>query len=331
MNAGAPPLIESGPAPLRFDPLPTLLAGQDGALTYWVRRDLLGEAVPGPEYLWQLAQVVRLARKLQADGSWKYARKDDTARENYSLLETYRSLRVLVEQYGLNRGHPALAAAAEYVFSCQTAEGNIRGIIGNQTMPYYHGAILELLIKAGYGADPRVHTGLDWLLAVRQDDGGWIVPTQAVPPRERDEAFWLGPPRPPDRSLPHAHMATGMALRAFAAHPGYRQRPEVLAAGRALKSRFFQADKYNDRKASTYWFKFQFPFWWTSLLTALDSLLKLGFERSDPDVTRGLAWFVDNQAEDGLWPTGYGKGRRAAENRRWAGLGICRLWGRPNS
>lgn len=71
MDAGAPPLIKSEPARLRLDPLPALLAGQDGALAHWVGRDLLGESVPGPESLWQRAEVVRLVHKQQPDGSWK--------------------------------------------------------------------------------------------------------------------------------------------------------------------------------------------------------------------------------------------------------------------
>jgi hypothetical protein len=311
---------------LRRDPLPALLEGTDQALAYFVRRDLLGKAVPGPQHLWQRGNVIGLLRKQRPDGSWPYAGKVDSARENYSLLATFRALRQLVEQYGLTRAHPAMPAAAKYVLSCQTAEGDIRGLLGNQYMPYYHGALLGLLVKAGFGDDGRVLKGMEWLLSQRQDDGGWIVPVQAVPYGERDDAFWLGPPRPPDRSLPHAHMATGMAIRAFAAHPGYHGRPEVVAAGRALKSRLFQPDRYSGRQAVAYWFKFQFPYWWTSLLTALDSLLKLGFARSDPDIAGGLAWFVEHQDEDGLWPTGYGKGRRAAENRRWVGLAIGRLF-----
>ncbi len=119
-----------------------------------------------------------------------------------------------------------------------------------------------------------------------------------------------------------------MALRAFAPHPGYRQRPEVIAAGACLKSRFFKPDKYNDRKAASYWCKFQYPFWWTSLLTALDTLGKLGLNAKDTDIARGLAWFIDNQARDGLWPTGYDKGQKAEAHRRWVGLAVCRMLGR---
>ena len=114
-------------------------------------------------------------------------------------------------------------------------------------------------------------------------------------------------------------------LRAFAAHPDYRQRPEVIAAGERLKERFFQADKYTDRKAPAYWLKFQFPFWWTSLLTALDSFAWLGFDRQDAAIAGGLAWFIENQSADGLWETGYGSGRSAERTRHWVGLAICRM------
>ncbi len=141
---------------LNTSPLPVLLNAQDKALDYFVRRDLLRETAAPPETLWHLPEADRLIKKQQANGSWKYAGKTDTPRQNYSLLETYRRLRLLVEQYALTRAHPALPKAAAYVFSCQTDEGDIRGILGNQTMPYYHGAILELLIKAGFVDAPQI-------------------------------------------------------------------------------------------------------------------------------------------------------------------------------
>jgi hypothetical protein len=312
---------------LGVDPRPTLLEWEHDALVYFTRRDLMDEDVPPIETLWDLPEPARLAKKQQADGSWKYPGKgiDPDSKQNYFLLETFRNLRVLAAMYGLTREHPAVRQAAAYLFSCQSEEGDIRGIIGNQYMPYYHGEILAILIGAGYADHPRIRHGLDWLLSMRQEDGGWIVPTQAVPSRKRDHAFWSGAPIPPDRSLPHAHLATGMVLRAFAVHPEYRNRPEVIRAGEALKSRFFQVDKFNDRKAKAYWFKFQFPFWWSNLLTALDSLAKMGFKREDEEIAQGLTWFIENQEADGLWPTGYGSGGKAEANRRWVGLAICRM------
>jgi hypothetical protein len=170
--------------------------------------------------------------------------------------------------------------------------------------------------------------GLDWLLSMRQEDGGWIVPAQAVPSRERGNAFWRAEPLGPDRSLPHAHLATGMALRALAAHPRYRHRRQALSAGEALKHRLLQADKHNSRRAKSYWLKFQFPFWWTSLVSALDTLSRLGFDAGDVDIERGLAWLHENQHADGLWPTRYDSGRKAPANRRWVGLAVCRVFKR---
>ena len=309
------------------DPLPALLDYPDPALTWFIHRDLLETAAGPVESLWELPEALRLVGKQQANGSWRYpARANHPATNaNYDLLETYRSLRILVEMYGFQAEHPTLGKAAEYVFSCQTDPGDIRGILGNQYMPYYHAAILEELIKAGYAKDARTLKGLQWLLSVRQADGGWIIPAQLVPSGCRTDQFWKGLPVPPDRSQPHAHLATGMILRAFAAHPDYWQLPEVVTAGERLKERFFLADKYNDRRAPSYWLKYQFPFWWPSLLTALDTLSWLGFDRNDKDITRGLAWFAANQSRDGLWETGYGFGKDAGHMRHWVGLAICRV------
>ncbi len=310
---------------LRADPLAALeSAASNEALAYWARRDLLDERVRPVDSLWSFREPTALLRRQQADGSWRFRGKCPSY-ANYSLLETFRILRILIGQYGLDRSHPQVARAAEYVLSCQTNEGDVRGILGNQYMPYYHGMLLDLLMRAGYEDDPRVVSGLDWLLSVRQEDGGWIIPVQAVPARSKTPRFWSGRPIEPDRSLPHSHLATGMALHPLAMQPAYRKRPEVIAAGIRLKERFFHPDRYNDRKAASYWTKFQYPHWWTDLLMALESLVAIGFTANDSDVERGLSWFVEHQDPDGLWPTGYDKGRNAAGMRCWVGLSICRV------
>jgi hypothetical protein len=51
----------------------------------------------------------------------------------------------------------------------------------------------------------------------------------------------------------------------------------------------------------------------------------IGFSRDDEEVERGLEWFITNQNDDGLWPTGYGKGKKAETMREWVGLAVCRM------
>lgn len=123
------------------------------------------------------------------------------------------------------------------------------------------------------------------------------------------------------------YFATDIILRGFVAHSRYRRKKEVVAAGMLLKSRFFKSDKYPDHRSAECWTKFQYPFWWSHLISALDSLGKMDFERDDPDVKRGLEWFLKNQEKSDLWPIGYGSDKNP--NRRdvplWVGLSICRM------
>ena len=312
---------------LKVNPIEELIKVEEPALSYYVRRDLLHEKVGEVTSLWQLHEPVKLVEKQQEDGCWRYVGSGAKKYPyfNHDLVETFRNLRTLVHMYGFNRKSSAIVSAAEYIFSNQHPEGDIRGILGTQYMPYYMGVIFELLILAGYQNDPRIERGLQWLLAVQQDDGGWIIPSQMVPAREKTADFWQQEPLPPDRSLPHAHLATGMVLRAFTAHPEYRQHECVIKAAASLKQRFFQVDKYNDRKSADYWVKFQYPFWWQNLLSALDTLGKLGYSKEDDDIQKGLDWFIRNQEQDGLWPTGYQSGKGAVRNRLWVGLAVCRV------
>lgn len=319
---------------LKIDPRPSLSRLGDSALEYWVKRDLLELKSADVRELWKLPAVKTILQMRNSEGGWDYPKKEYGGKSwgsDYRLLETFRQLRLLVELYGLDRRHPALNDVAAFIAGFQSARGDIRGIIGNQYMPYYQGAITELLIKAGYAQDACVSASLEWLLSMRQDDGGWIVPMQAVPTSRRSDELWSGDPIEPDRSKPSSHMATGMVLRAFAAEPQTVNPNEVMSAAELLASRFFTADKYHDRRHKDYWLKFQFPFWWTDLVSALDSITRLRVSWEDPAIESGLSWFLDNQDEDGLWETGYGKGRRAASNRAWVGLAICRILKRVES
>jgi len=309
---------------LQKNPLQRLLLSENPALLYFIRRDLLEEDAGPIEKLWALLEPAKLVKPQLADGCWKYQGKPTISDigTNYFLIETYRKLRILVEKYGFTRDHPALQKAAEYVFSCQTPEGDIRGILSNQYMPYYMGCLLELLIKSGFKDDQRVLKGLNWLLSHQQNDGAWINPLLAYKMQFFYEVANKDP-IPPDRTKPFSHLVTGMVLRAFAAHPVYCTLKEVKNAANLLKARFFCKDAYTSHQGVNYWISFQFPFWWTDLLSSLDSLCKLGFKRSDEDVRRGLDWFITNQQDDGLWKASYEK---HPEMNQWVTLAVCRVF-----
>ena len=322
-------------AQLKVDPVPALLSRGDAALHYFVRRDLLGED-PGPvERLWELPGAQKMLRKQQPDGSWPRRGENKHPAINYGLVETWRWLRILVEQYGLTRPHPAAERAAEFIFSCQTEEGDFRGILANQYATYYSGAILGLLVQVGYGDDPRAERAFQWLLSMRQADGGWSIP-MITHKLDRETQYRLSSeyaePIQLDRSKPFSHNATGMILRAFAVHPRYRHCEAAQTAAGLLKSRFFQPDAYTSYHDASYWLRFEYPFWWNNLVAALDSLSRMGLSGADGQIRRALDWLVEHQEEDGLWRVSYVKADEVEKDnlktrqmKPWISLAICRV------
>jgi hypothetical protein len=269
---------------LRRDPLPALLASDDAALVSLVRRDLLGETTALMN-LSELAAARRVVSRQQPDGRWIYpgGKPQVRSRAGYDQLETYRQLAVLVAKYGMDKRHPAVARAAAFLSSFQTDEGDYRGIYGRQYTPNYSAAITELLLKAGYEGSEQVESTMRWLFGMRQDDGGWAIPTRTLGLSLQvmlaaDETFR------PDPGRPSSHLITGIVLRALASHSRHRHSEEARAAADLLKSRFFRPDTYPDHAAPSYWLVFSYPFWWTDLLSALDSLARIGLPADDPDI-----------------------------------------------
>jgi len=323
---------------MNYDPLPPLLAAENPALRYFVRHDLLGEDVGPVNGLWGLPRALRLLKKQQEDGAWPPTGEKKHPAVNYRLIETWRQFRFLVEQYGFTREHPQCAQAAEYLFSTQTPTGDIRGFLANQYATYYTGAIFALLIQAGYAKDERIERGLQWLLDTRQDDQGWTIP---ILTHKLDGATTYrltseyAEPLEPIRSQPFSHHWTGMILRAFAAHPDYRHTPAILEAANLLKSRFFLPDSYTSYQSAEHWLHFDHPFWWTNLVTVLDTLSRIGLSKHDQQIRQALQWLIDHQEESGLWKTSYLKKHavekdtpKARETKLWVSLAICRVFKR---
>ena len=300
-------------AQLNFDPTSTLISLGNEAIVYFTKRDLLEQEVTPISQIWRLPEVQKILRNQQSDGSWKYAGKKAVIYPefHYPLFQTWKNFRVLVEQYELTKKHQAMRKAAEFLFSCQTEQGDIRGMLANQYATYYTGAILAHLIRAGYQDDPRVEKGLRWLISVRQDDGGWTIPI--ITHKFNRKAMYRltsenADPVEPDKSKPFSHNWTDMVLRAFAAHKEYRKCREARKAADLLKSRFFKPDVYTSYKAASNWVRF--AFWWPNIVTSLDSLSLMGYSKDDPDIRKALNWLVENQLSNGLWRITYLEGKR---------------------
>lgn len=314
---------------LNYDPVPPLISTKSRALLYFIKKDLLENEVGSIEQLWELDEARGILKKQKDEGSWKYpgGKKDMRSQENYDQLETYRQLGFLIEIYGFNNTHASIKHAAEFLCSFQTDKGDFRGIYGNQYSPNYSAGILELLIKAGYQNDSRVEKGLKWLLSVRQDDGGWAVPIRTNNAKWQ-EVMNSKEPLQPNRVKPFSYMITGVVLRAFAIYPKYRKSAEIKLAGELLLSRFFENDKYPDRRDKSYWTKFTFPFWFTDLLSSLDSLFFIGFTKEHPKIEKAMEWFRSEQEDDGNWNLNLLKGAKVKDYNLWINYLICRTFKR---
>jgi hypothetical protein len=274
---------------LKYDPIPWLLSCDDPAITAFVQRDLLGKRISIRD-LWELPEPQRLINKQQTNGSWLYPVKKPPP-FNYDLYETFNILGVLVGKYGFDRRHPAVEKGAAYVFSCQAPEGDYRGIYGNEPAHTYTPALMEILIQAGYQKHPSIEAAFRWLLATRQDDGGWAIPGRTRGKSYAGDCHDVASSQliEADRGKPFSHLVTGMVLRAFAAHSRHRRARAAKKAAALLKSRFFKPDKYSDRRGREYWTKFTYPFGFTDLLTSLDSLGRMDSGADDPDIKRAMA------------------------------------------
>jgi hypothetical protein len=312
---------------LDLDPGPSLACSGNAAISFFASRDLLGIETGSLSTLWDLPQARRILARQSRGGSWHYSggKSHVRSQSGYDQIETFRQAAALVEKFGFTREHAAIENAASFLFSCQAEEGDFRGIYANQYATTYVGAILEILVKAGYARDPRVTRAFRWLLKMRQSDGGWAIPwrTVGVPFSEFTDLRRHPEPIPPDRSKPSSHLVTGMVLRAFAAHPTRRSSAAALRAGELLMAQLYRRDAYGDRGDVTYWERVSFPFWFTDIVSALDTLSRLGLDRDTPPIRAALDRLRQIQLPDGTFELKLVRGADK-DLPLWVCLAVCR-------
>jgi hypothetical protein len=292
-----------------------LLSTDNEALIAFTKQNLLEEEL-NIEKLWVLPYVKKILENQQSNGSWLYPNKKAILRSptNYEQYQTYKTVAELVEFYGLNKKHDAIKKAADYLFSFQTKEGEFRGIYGNQYSPNYSASITEFLIKAGYDGI-KIEKSLNWLLRVKQDDGGWAIPLRT---RNRElEAMNEKQTIEPDKTKPFSHLVTGIVLRPFSLMPSYRSR--VKDAGMLLADRVFTRDKYPDRQGVEYWTKFTYPYHWTDILSTIDTLTHLEIY-DHPKFNQIIRWFKQHKQDNGIYNVSVMAGAKYKDIKYWINL-----------
>jgi hypothetical protein len=95
-----------------------------------------------------------------------------------------------------------------------------------------------------------------------------------------------------------------MVLRAFASSAARRASREARRAAELLATRFLQPDRYEDRKAPSYWEILTEPRFYTDVLDALDCVTAVGLGKENSGVRTAEAYVRGRQNLDGLWYPG---------------------------
>lgn len=307
-----------------------LLARGNLPILYWLKKDIL-EVPVEREYknLQKFAARIRILKKQRPNGGWCRKKYEGLPQweKTYFIVETLRNAFRLYN-YGCSLEDERIKKAAKFMFSTQSEEGDFRGAYLNEYAPTYHALTLEILCLYGLDKDKRTQKGFGWIIKNRQDDGGWVIPYRTIDKeklkaRYNFEAQLRLNPIKPDKSQPFSHLVTGMILRAFAASPTWQKSKEAWKAGKLLLTRFFEADKYEDRRLSSFWTEITYPFWATDILSSLDSLSKIGFDVENKTIQQAMRWIQKKQNKDGFWEAGLSKS--SLEDHLWVTLAVLRV------
>ena len=268
-----------------------------------VRRDLIDDSeAPAAHEIASYREVQAVLRKMESDGSFApRAPEKGIGSGKFALcLATVRALDRLADLglrvEGEGGATPQLRKMADVILASQTSDGGIADLALAETPTarakmvalHFHGWAISALCRAGFESDPRIEKGFQLLLSLRQDDGGWA---------------WRGV-RTESAARPSSHLVTGMVLRAFASSSQRRSSREARRAAELLATRFLQPDRYEDRKAPSYWEILTEPRFYTDVLDALDTITGIGLGKENSGVRTAEAYLRSRQATDGLWYPG---------------------------
>ena len=307
-----------------------LLARGNLPILYWLKKDILEVPVDREfKNLQKFASRIRILKRQKPNGGWCKRKYEGHPRweKSYYIVDTLKNMFKL-HNFGCTLKDEGIKKAIKFVLSTQSRAGDFRGAYLNEYAPTYHALSLEILCLFGHDKDEKIQKGFRWIINNRQADGGWVIPYRTIDKeqlknRYNYEAQLKLEPIKPDKSRPFSHLVTGMVLRALAASPTWSKSKEARKAGELLLSRFFKADKYNDRWLPSFWEELIYPFWATDILSSLDSLSKIGVPVENENLQKGLNWMLKKQNKQGYWEAGNQKS--SIEDHLWVTFAVLRV------
>lgn len=270
-----------------YRPLLKLLETQrpDGTWPISAQRKAEEDAGPGPPYGWTHKTVVR----------------------NLYMLYEYWATR--------DMGH--IEDSLELLLGWQDEIGFIRGPEPDGIpRPYENGLTLGVLLKYGMKGDMRVERLLQWLLKIQRRDGGWNIPylqdMRYLPEYRymRLEDF-MGQVKEGKvreyvasdyHDAPSCIWTTLGVLRGISLYRSLNGEPHIKKAAEFVLERFFKRNHHSSfYQSGKNWTMLKFPTYNGSGLTALDTLVHMGFGPDDQRMEKPIRWLLSARAKDGLW------------------------------
>ena len=311
--------------------IPLLLGDSSPSLRLLVLKELLnkGEDDNEVQELIKLQQQDPLISDLhkfqQRDGSWNVVDSLGLTMAN-PILNTSQALCRLA-YLGLDKKHPVIQKAAEYLFSFQLDNGAWPGVTNasmalwmkettkKSTEPYFehrhHGKViapgltgfpLRSLAMCGYATDPRAEKAYDYLLSLLSPDGSW--PYMISP--DGDITYQVVGYRKMPNSRYGCRTNTSVVLNCFVYHPKRRKSEQAkraldLLVARETRERqqlgFEVARMIGVEPAHgflTYYARFD-------VAMILDLCWRIGATKEDPRVADLVKYFQETQGTYGLW------------------------------
>jgi len=267
--------------------------------------------------------LTKLLETQNPDGTWPLptARKaeEDTGPGppyGWTHIIMVRNLYMLFE-YWATREEGHINNALERLLSWQDPKGFIRGP-GRDGIPrpYHNGLELGVLVKFGLKGDARVEKLVDWIMSMQRHDGGWNIP-YIQDMRYRPEFKYMklddfmqlvdegAVPEydPADYDdIPSCIWSTLGVLRGLSMHRSLEKTPRVRKAAEFVLDRFFMRNAHPTfYQSGKNWTMLKFPTYNGSGLTALDTVVHMGFGPDDERTEKPIRWLLSTRSKDGLW------------------------------